>query len=126
MLQLRKNFALLLLAGCLCSGFNVAAQHADPGTTSSTMTDKMKTALNLNEEQYSKVGAINLDFAKATATLRNEDGDRADKLSKLKELRQKREASLKDVLNEEQFRQFKEQQKENRNTMRSRRAAEQE
>jgi hypothetical protein len=123
MLQVKKSFATLLLACCLCSAFNGTAQNADPAQASKAMTDKMKTELSLNEEQYTKVSAINLDFTQAAAELRHEDGGRAGKLAGLRELRQKREASLKGVLDEEQFRKFKDQQKENRNNLRSRRAA---
>jgi hypothetical protein len=118
MLSVRKKIAALLLACCLLCSFYASAQDADPEKASRAMTDKMKTTLNLSEEQYQKAGAINLDFTKAATALRNEDGGRADKMSKLKALRQRRESSLKEVLNEEQFKQFKEQQKENRQTMR--------
>ncbi len=118
MLSVRKNFAALLLACTLLGHFYASAQDADPEQASKAMTDKMKSTLNLSEEQYQKAGVINLRFTQAATTLRSESGTRANKMAKLKELREQRESSLKAVLNEEQFKQLKAQQKENRKTMR--------
>lgn len=122
--KMKNGISALLLMGLLFSGFYVSAQKTDPAKASQAMTDKMKTQLNLSEEQYQKVAVANLDFSKAISEIRNSGAGRTEKMSRMKDLNQKRDASLKSILNEEQYSRFKAQQKEHRKAMRARRNAE--
>ncbi|MFA6059485.1 MAG: hypothetical protein WC756_14860 [Taibaiella sp.] len=97
----------------LCS-FSMFAQSTAPGETVKAMTDKMKTQLNLSDAQYQKVNSINQDFSSAAIKIKESETSRSAKLSKMKELDKRRDASLKTVLNDEQFKMFKEHKKENR------------
>ncbi len=118
--KMKRSILALFFCCFMLSGFQVLAQKAGPEATSKAMTDRMKAQLNLTDEQYSKAAQINLDFSKGIAEARHSGAERQEQFSKMRELRQKREASLKMVLNEEQFKQFKEQQQENRKALRDR------
>ncbi len=98
------------------------AQAKDPATRAKELTDKMKTSLSLTDEQYSKVEAINLDFATAASALRkSNEAARNEKFNAYKDLSKKRKESLKSVLTEEQLKTMEAQQKEHRDKMKDKR-----
>ena len=73
------------------------------------LTDRMKTELSLNDDQYSKVQEINKDFIGKTMETKNANADqaaKADRAKAVKELNEQREAKLKTVLTEEQFKTY--------------------
>jgi hypothetical protein len=84
------------------------------------MTDKMKTALSLTDEQYPKVLAANEQFATQMAALKDGGGGRLSKLKKLKAMDSERDKALRTVLTEAQYATFVQQKKENRAKAKSR------
>jgi hypothetical protein len=84
------------------------------------LTDRMKTQLTLNEDQYKQVYDINLDFiTKMTGLKESSDGKMA-KFKSFKTIDSNRDAALKKVLTEQQFKDFQTQKKENREEMKER------
>lgn len=81
-------------------------------------TDSLKTILQLNEEQYPKVYAINLEFAQNADPIVKSDASKISKLKQLKPLDEKRDASLKTVLTKEQFELYIKKKKEHRKSVR--------
>ncbi|MBN8785866.1 MAG: hypothetical protein J0I84_02120 [Terrimonas sp.] len=78
-------------------------QHKTPEEKAKMMSDKMKTALTLTDEQYQKVQAINLDFATKSKDIKKDGADRSAWMEKIKPLEEERNTALKGVLTPEQF-----------------------
>lgn len=79
------------------------AQQKTPEEKAKMMSDKMKTELVLNDEQYQKVQEINLDFATKTKDIKKEGSDKSAWIEKIKPLEEERTTALKGVLTPEQF-----------------------
>ena len=112
----------IFIFGLFCSVFvftNLNAQTTDPATQAKELTEKQKMQLSLTEEQYPKVEVINLEFFKTTETIKNSDGSKEEKLRGLKKADKKREEALKTILTDEQFSEFKEHRKENRQSFKN-------
>jgi hypothetical protein len=103
---------IILTTILLLAAFSVHSQ--EKSDLARKMTDKMKTALSLTDEQYPKVLAANEQFAAQMAALKDGGGSRLSKLKKLKAMDSERDKALKTVLTEAQYATFVEQKKENR------------
>ena len=112
--KIKSTAITFFMSFLMLFSFSMFAQSAAPGEAVKTMTDNMKTQLNLSDAQYQKVNSINQDFSSAAVKIKESGASRSAKLSKMKELDKRRDTSLKIVLNDEQFKMFKEHKKENR------------
>lgn len=84
-----------------------AGHDPDPDKRAEKMTQRMRDQLNLSDDQTARLKDINLDFAKKMQAQReqNKDGQQPDKTA-MKKLKDDHRAALKQVLNEEQFKQW--------------------
>ena len=113
-----------IVAFCFMS-LSALAQHQKPTPEerATKMTDRMKTELSLDDQQYQKVHAINVKYAEKTAEVRSKRGDRQEILTAMREINKERRSELKSVLSEEQMQKFAEMQKQGRSSMKKRRPA---
>ena len=80
-----------------------------------------KAELKLTPEQQPKFDEINLQFAEALATLKEENGSKLGKYRKLKAASNEKEKKMKELLTSEQYKIFKAHQTELKDTLKSRR-----
>jgi hypothetical protein len=96
----------------------IGALHAQETTKASAadrakkMSDKMKTELSLDSATYVNVYAINLKYAEKNAEIRNGSEGKLAKLKSIKASNEEKEKEMKGVLSKEQFKKYKELQKE--------------
>ena len=109
-----------LIAILLLTGITVSAQHKTAEQKAKNLTDTMSSRLSLNEDQYKKVYDANLNFVTKASSLKKEDGDKSTKLGKIRSLNNERDATLKTILSDEQYNQFKAFKKENKKGMKGR------
>lgn len=83
---------------------------------------ELKQKLNLTDEQSVKVDSVNSTWFKGIADLRASGGSRLAKHQKLKSLNEQRNKQMKDILTKEQFKLFKQEQKEMKDEFKQRRA----
>ncbi|OQP56501.1 hypothetical protein [Niastella populi] len=81
-----------------------------------------KEKLNLNEEQSKQVDAINTTWFEGLAEIKNSGAGKMAKYKKFKSLNAERDKKMKEVLTKEQFKIYKEQQKEMKDEFKERRA----
>jgi|ADGO01.1.fsa_nt_gi hypothetical protein len=84
------------------------------------LTERMKENLSLSDDQYGKVYNINLAFINKATQLKNSGGGRLAKARKLKDADSERDKMLKGVLNDEQFKKYKQQKENNREELKKR------
>lgn len=78
-------------------------------TGAKRLSDRMKTELTLNDDQYAKVHEINKEFISKTMETKKANADqsaRAERVKAVKAFNEEREAKLKAVLTEEQFKTY--------------------
>jgi len=109
-----KKASTLLVALFL---FVTAIAQSTPDEKAKALTDRMKTNLTLNDDQYKSVYDINLDFIKKLGGVKEDGGSKMAKFKKLKEIDKSRDASLQKVLTEDQFKKFQTQKQETREEM---------
>jgi Spy/CpxP family protein refolding chaperone len=85
-------------------------------------SEALKQKLNLTDEQSKSVDAINSTWFKGIADIRNSGESKLAKHQKLKSLNEQRNRQMKNVLTKEQFKIFKQDQKEMREELKQRRA----
>ena len=83
---------------------------------------ELKQKLNLTEDQSKKVDAINTTWFEGIADLKKSTEPKMAKRNKFKSLNDTRNKQMKDVLTKEQFKIYKENQKEMREEFNQRRA----
>ncbi len=87
--------------------FTVSASAQDRSANGAQkLTDKMKTELTLNDDQYAKVLDINKSFSEKTAEARKASADRKETAKAIKGFNEERDAKLKTVLTEDQFKKY--------------------
>lgn len=111
---------ILLLAVLILSAAPLYAQDKSNEERAKSLTENMKQNLSLNDDQYEKAYTINLAFVNKATQVRNSGGGRLAKMRKLKDADGERDKMLKGVLNDEQYKKFKEQKSENRQEMKKR------
>jgi hypothetical protein len=77
-------------------------QHRTPEEKAVILTNKMKSILDLSDDQYAKVKAVNLDFATKSDEIRMSQ-DKKGMINKIKTLDSQRMQSLKAVLTPDQY-----------------------
>ncbi|KAA0992275.1 hypothetical protein [Dyadobacter aurulentus] len=93
-----------------------------PATERAKMqTQRMATTLKLDSAQTGKVEKINLTYAQKLDPIMLGNGSRMFKLKAVRALQSEKEAELKQVLSQEQFNQFKQQQQERKDEIRKNR-----
>jgi Spy/CpxP family protein refolding chaperone len=85
---------------------------AKPEERAKRMTENLKTKLNLNDEQQSKIFSIYLEQAKKTDSLRNTAGEQKDKFVQMRAISTSGQSKINAVLNADQQKTFKALQEE--------------
>ncbi len=70
------------------------------------MADNMKAELSLTDAQYNKVLDLNKNFTAKAAEARKSSTDKKQTAQAVKALNEEREASLKTILNEDQYKKY--------------------
>ena len=78
------------------------------------LTEHMKVQLALNDSQYTKVHAVNLDFLTKAISANESGKTKIEIAKKIKQLDEERDAKLKSVLSDDQFKKFVATKPENR------------
>ena len=94
-----------------------AQDRINEGAT--VITDNMKAQLALNDSQYKKIHAINLDFLNQGVAIKKSGGGKADKATKIKLLDEARDAKVKPVLTAKQYETYLVMKKENRKKLKA-------
>ena len=103
---MKKN---LMLAGLMMMSTIIFAQHHKGGKDANAIkrSEKMKTELSLNDDQYAKVKSINEKFAASHTKLRSDTSVTIGTARKRQEkLKTEHEAQLKSVLTDAQWTQW--------------------
>ena len=98
---MKKNFLSLICGLLLTSG--VFAQSAEPSKRAQVLTDKMKTELELRDDQVARVHSVNTKMMTAFQAAGGADADGDTR----KSIKDTYRADLKEVLDEAQLRKAK-------------------
>ena len=115
--------ALLLMATVM--GLN--AQQAgsrlteDQRTAWQSKMEAYKKRLNLTEQQSEKVEAINREYLEVLSSIKMGGGSKLSKYKKFKQANREKDKEMKEVLNDEQYKIYKQQQQEFKDEIKSRR-----
>ena len=96
-------------------------KNTTPEERADFQTNRMKTLLNLSDEQTAKVREINLKYAKENQEVFNSDVTKEEKKNKLRAIYEQKQNELKTVLTEEQYEKYRSEKKEMRGRIRERR-----
>ena len=109
-----------IIALLLFTGISAAAQQKiqtkTPEERAVIITNKMRTNLNLSDDQYAKVKAVNLDFATKFDEIRRSE-NKKDIVGKMRNLDSRRMQSLKAVLTPAQYTKYETQKNAARERM---------
>lgn len=111
---MKKLFAALLFAGLSLTAMAQSRMTEEQKQEARARYEAYKQKLNLSPEQSQKVESINNAFFEDLARLKAEGGSKLSRLRKMKELSNKRDGQMKQVLDDRQYKLYKEQQKEMR------------
>lgn len=103
---------LLLLLGAAVTGFTQSKLTEEQKKEFKEKQAAYKAKLNLTEDQSAKMDSINMEYFEGLAGLKESSGSKLSKLKKFKSLSSDRDAKVKKILTEEQYKLFKQQQKE--------------
>lgn len=106
------SLALMLFVAISAQAQDKAAEGAKAVTT------HMKEQLKLNDAQYTKAYAVNLDFMQKAIENKKAEKTKVEKAKRLKVLDDERDTKLKSVLTDEQFKIFIANKAENRKKLR--------
>jgi hypothetical protein len=117
-----KAMMMLSVVCCTLVSINSFAQQKKftPEERAKMSTDRMKTAVNLTDSQYTKVYDLNLKYAQKMKELRGASGTMDEKRDSFKGLRQEQQKELSTILSSDQMSAYKEMQRENRKNRGSR------
>lgn len=82
------------------------------------VTNYMKNELSLNDSQYTKVYAVNLEYLQKAIENKESGKNKVEKAKKLKSLDDERDNKLKSVLSDDQFKKYIANKAENRKKLR--------
>jgi len=95
--------SVVFLGLMMVSSIIFAQRKFDPQAMAAKQTEKMKTELALNDEQYASVKSINEDFAGKQQALQNNTAlSREDKMKQVRTLGTEKNEALKKVLTADQ------------------------
>ena len=111
-----KKFVLFIVCLCIVAGTAFAQQFGGtPEEMAQRTTDRMKTELNLNADQVTKVQEINLSIAKErTKMMENAAGDFESMRGEMEKLNAKTLAEYEKVLTKEQLTEYNKLQEQRR------------
>jgi len=92
-------------------------KNATPEQRAGFQTNMMKTKLNLQEPQLTKVAAINLKYARLFQPILKSDEGRFSKLKKAKALQEQKDNELQGVFTKEQYKQYEDFEQELKSKM---------
>lgn len=84
--------------------------------------EAFKAKLNLTEDQAAKMEAINMTYFEGLSALRQSSGSKLSKYKKFKSLSNERDAQAKKILTNEQYKIYKQQQKEMKEELKEKRS----
>jgi methionine-rich copper-binding protein CopC len=99
---LRIGMITLLLFTGISTFAQQKVKRKTPEERAAIITSRMKISLNLSDDQYAKVKAVNLNFATKFDEIRMAE-DKKDLMGKMKNLDSERMKSLKAVLTPDQY-----------------------
>lgn len=99
-----------ILALVLAFTLNASAQDAKPGKAEK-VSNRMKTELSLNDDQYTKVLEINKAFEDKSNEVKKTSTDKDANSKAIKALNKDREDELQKVLTKEQFKTYSDKKK---------------
>jgi len=114
-----KRINLFFLSAIFClAGFISFAQNKSAEERAKNLTERMTKSLLLSSEQKEKVLALNTGVAQKNEAIRkNVNMTQEQKHEALKGNMEGRKASLKTILNEEQFKKFEKQEEKRKQEM---------
>lgn len=95
-----------------------AAAQAKSAEAAKSVTNSMKDELSLNDGQYSRVYAVNLDYMEKAIENKKSGKNNVEKAKRLKALDDERDVKLKSVLSDEQYKKYVANKTENRKKLR--------
>lgn len=120
----RMMMVALLIAACTV----LHAQNKRPNTSEEQRTefkakmDAYRTKLQLSEDQSAKVETINTSFYESLAKIKSDGGSKLSRYKKFKQASREKDKKMKEVLNPDQYKIYKEQQEEFKEEIKSRRS----
>ena len=116
---------LFILAGMVCINHHLAAQQRLTEEEKQEAIERymaFQEELNLTDEQKPLVEEINQTYFRGISQMRNSEASRLEKYRTFKDLSATRDRQMKQVLDKEQYKLFKQFQEETRANIRERRA----
>lgn len=104
-------FVAILLTAAI-SGFSQSKLTEAQKKEWKAKQEAYKAKLNLTEDQATKMEEINMAYLESLSELKQSGGSRLSKLKKFKSLSNERDNKVKKILTEEQYKLYKEHQKE--------------
>ncbi|HEY0769178.1 MAG TPA: hypothetical protein VGD31_02515 [Sphingobacteriaceae bacterium] len=111
----------LLLASVL--SFSQSRLTEDEKKEFKQKQEAYQSSLNLNEDQASKMEEINLAYFEGLKSLKSSNESKLSKYKKLKSLNTERDSKARALLNDEQYKIYKEHQKEMKEEFREKRGS---
>lgn len=113
---------LMLLLGAAATGFTQSKLTEEQKKEFKEKQAAYRAKLNLTEDQSAKMDTINMEYFEGLAALKESSGSKLSKLKKFKSLSSDRDAKAKKILTEEQYKLFKQQQKEMKEELKEQRS----
>lgn len=116
--------ATMMIIGVAFSATKSYAQNGEnsktPEERAKALSDKMKTELSLTDEQYEKVQAVNLKYAKKNDEILKSSKGKLSKYKSVKASQDEKKKEMKAILTEEQFKKYEDTMEEKQNEARER------
>ncbi|HVU54814.1 MAG TPA: hypothetical protein VHD83_07155 [Puia sp.] len=117
-----KKIRIFFAAALVMFTLGAKAQSADstktPEGRATALTEKMKTALSLTDDQTPQVQAINLKYAQKNQEIWTGSGGKFAKFRALKSSQKDKDKEMKGVLNKDQYKQYEAMKEEMKNKAR--------
>ncbi|MEM9362364.1 MAG: hypothetical protein AAGA43_07000 [Bacteroidota bacterium] len=98
--------SLLLLATLFLSLSAIGQKKVDAAEMAEYQTELMKSELNLDSEQLSKVEELNVRYSTQTADLMNKEGSMFGKIGDMRKIKKAKNEELEKILSEEQMEKY--------------------
>lgn len=104
---MKKMFKSIVVVATLFISLSTFGQKKmDAKEMAEYQTNLMKSELNLNSEQLTKVEDLNARYSVKTADLMNKDGSMFGKMGDMKKIKKAKNEELEQILTEEQMEKF--------------------
>jgi hypothetical protein len=97
---------------------NATAQETKGAVGARAVTNNMKEELSLNDSQYTKVYAVNLEYLQKAIENKESGKSKVEKAKRMKVLDDDRDNKLKSVLSDDQYKKYVANKVENRKKLR--------